>query len=76
MSGSNLQIRITDDLKRRLDKMPSRAKSDFVRQAIREKLRREEEARLDKQWIEALKKNPQDNKYLDDWVRAQAWSNK
>lgn len=41
--------------------------------AIEEKIRRESDRKRAEEWIEALKKNPEDLEYAEDWLRAEGW---
>lgn len=71
MTGINLQIRIPPELDRQLKKLAPKSKSAFVREAIEEKVRRETERRMEEHWIAALKKNPDQSEFDEDWHHAQ-----
>jgi metal-responsive CopG/Arc/MetJ family transcriptional regulator len=51
-------------------------RSEIVRQALREWLRRRSIARFEEEWIAALRKRPADRDDVDDWLGVQAWSKK
>ena len=81
MRKTNLQIRIPEDLDVEITALSPRSKSDFVRQAIQEKIEKERSQRLEDQWIKALgikalaKKSDQraEDNALEE---AQAWGSK
>lgn len=49
---------------------------DIIHEALRAWLKRNEIQIFERQWINALKKNPDDAKRVEDWLPAQAWSEK
>jgi hypothetical protein len=49
-------------------------RSEVVRQALREWLRRRSVERFEQEWIAALRKSPDDAARADDWLLSQAWS--
>ena len=51
-------------------------RSEVVRQALREWLRRRSVERFEQEWVAALQKSPDDPKRADDWLASQAWSAK
>ena len=72
MSKVNLQIRVPGEVVGRIESLgPS--KTEFVRQAIMEKIKRETDRQKVEQWIEALKKNPEDLKEAKKWMKAEKW---
>ncbi len=76
MPKTNLQVRITPEMSAKIDKIAPGSKSEFVREAIEEKIQRELFKKMEAQWIEALIKNPQDTKYDEDWLKAESWGPK
>lgn len=73
MSKVNLQIRVPDETVEQIEKIAGKSKSEFVREAIEEKIRRELDRRRVEEWIAALKKNPQDLEHAEDWLKAGSW---
>lgn len=51
-------------------------RSEVVRQALREWLRRRSVERFEQEWVAALQTNRDDPKRADDWLAAQAWGGK
>ncbi len=51
-------------------------RSDIVRQALREWLRRRSVERFEQEWIAALQKDPDNAKRADDWLSSQTWGGK
>jgi metal-responsive CopG/Arc/MetJ family transcriptional regulator len=51
-------------------------RSEVVRQALREWLRRRSVERFEQDWVAALQKSPDDPKRADDWLIAQSWGGK
>ena len=49
-------------------------RSEVVRQALREWLRRRSVDRFEREWVTALQKTPDDARRSDRWLAAQAWS--
>ena len=76
MTKSNLQVRITDGTRNRIARLSPRSTSAFVREAVEEKLRRELFLRMEKQWINALRKEPEDPREAARWLKAEAWGDK
>lgn len=76
MSKMNLQVRIAPEADAQIAQLTTRSKSEFVRQAIEEKIRRETFRRLEEQWIEAVKKNPENRKEAKAWLKAESWERK
>lgn len=72
MSKVNLQIRVPAEVIGRIESLAP-SKSEFVRQAILEKIKRDTDRRKEEQWIEALKKNPENMKEARKFIRAQKW---
>ena len=51
-------------------------RSEIVRQALREWLRRRSVERFEQEWIAALQKGPDNAKRADEWLPSQTWSGK
>ncbi len=75
MAKTNLQIRIPPEMGLQIERLEPKSKSDFVRQAIEEKIRREMFQRLEDQWISALKKYPEITE-SDTWLMSNEWGPK
>ena len=73
MAKVNLQIRLPEEIDSQIAKLAPKSKSDFVRQAVQEKVQREMFKKLEEQWIEALKKDPEDSKEAEVWIKAEHW---
>ncbi|MBI2346687.1 MAG: hypothetical protein HYV03_07410 [Deltaproteobacteria bacterium] len=73
MAKSNLQVRIPHETDAQIASLAPKSKSEFVRQAIREKLQRETFRRLETKWIAALKQHPEENTEAETWHAAEAW---
>lgn len=76
MHKTNLQIRITPEIDAQIGRFAPKSKSDFVRRAVEEKIRREADRQLETQWIAALKKHPEDSDEAEAWMKAEAWGDK
>ncbi len=63
-------------MEKEIDKFAPKSRSSFIREAIEEKIRRETNRKRVEKWIEALKKNPEDLRYAEDWVKAESWGPK
>lgn len=72
-SDFNLQVRIDSQTARKIDRFAVKSRSEFVREAILEKLRRENNLQKEKQWIQALEKFPQKKDEAADWLKAESW---
>lgn len=73
MRKTNVQVRIPSETDAQIEKLAPKSRSEFVRQAIEEKIRRETDRRLEEKWIEALKKRPEDPRDAEDWLKAESW---
>lgn len=73
MANTNLQIRIPETLNDKIMSLAPKSKSDFVREAIEEKINHEINRKLERQWIAAIKNGPEDIVGIDDWLRAESW---
>ena len=51
-------------------------RSEIVRQALRDWLRRHAVERFEKEWIVALQKHADEPERADQWLGVQAWSKK
>ena len=51
-------------------------RSEVVRQALREWLKRRSVERFEQEWVAALEKHADDPKRANDWLSAQAWGDK
>lgn len=49
-------------------------RSEVIRQALREWLRRRTVDRFEQDWIAALREKPDDGSRADDWLMTQTWS--
>lgn len=76
MTSLNLQIRIDSENIKEIDALASKSRSEFVRQAIVEKIEKEKTKKLEEQWIKALSKHSDTDKNLDEWLAAEAWEEK
>jgi hypothetical protein len=73
MKGVNLQIRISTETRRAIAALAPRSTSAFVRSAIEEKIRAERDRRLEKRWIDTLRRNPGGDRDDEAWFAAEAW---
>jgi metal-responsive CopG/Arc/MetJ family transcriptional regulator len=79
MSMKNVQITIDQTTLIAVDKAAAPLglkRSEVVRQALREWLRRRSVQRFEQDWIAALQKHPDDARRADEWVPGQAWGDK
>lgn len=76
MTKTNLQVRIPPELDRQIAKFSSESKSAFVRQAIEEKIQRENFERLEQAWIQALTGHPENTKETEIWLKAESWDSR
>lgn len=74
MQKSNLQIRIPEDLQEKLEGLVSISKSEFVRQAIEEKIQREKDRKMEEHWIHALSRSKNRRSEDPAWEKAQSWT--
>jgi metal-responsive CopG/Arc/MetJ family transcriptional regulator len=51
-------------------------RSEVVRQALREWLRRNAVQSFEQEWVKSLKKKPDTASRADDWAHIQSWSKK
>ena len=75
----NVQISIDPDTLREVDRAAKPLglkRSEIVRQALREWLRRRAVSRFEDEWISAARGRPDAAQEADDWLGVQAWSKK
>lgn len=75
----NVQISIDQETLAHVDRIGKPLglkRSEIVRQALREWLRRHTIHRFEEDWIAALRKRPAGADDADDWLGIQAWSKK
>lgn len=76
MTSYNLQIRLPMPLAKLLERVATHSKAEFVRQAIQEKIVREQARAQEKQWIRALAKQPDHTSDEQAWLTAEAWEDR
>ncbi len=76
MTKTNLQVRLPEEIDAEIDQVAPASKSEFVREAIVEKLHRERFRRMEAQWIAGLKKQDDTQDTDDAWVKAETWGKK
>lgn len=76
MTKTNLQIRIPEEIDKEINQMAPSSKSEFVREAIVEKLHRERFRRMEQQWISSLKRHGDSDEEDNAWVNAEVWGDK
>jgi metal-responsive CopG/Arc/MetJ family transcriptional regulator len=72
----NVQVTVDEATLRQVDRVAKPLglkRSEIVRQALREWLRRQAVERFEHDWIAMLEKRPDEAKRADDWLEAQAW---
>jgi metal-responsive CopG/Arc/MetJ family transcriptional regulator len=75
----NVQVTVDDETLRQVDRVSKSLglkRSEIVRQALRQWLRRQAVERFEDSWIAAVRKHPDDPARGDDWIGIQAWSRK
>ena len=75
----NVQISIDPETLAQVDRVAKPLglkRSEIVRQALREWLRRRSISRFEEEWIAALRDRPDTARDAEDWLGAQAWSKK
>ena len=75
----NVQITIDEDTLTRVDRIGKPLglkRSEVVRQALRDWLRRHAVQNFEQDWIAALQKAPDDAARAEEWKDIQAWSKK
>ena len=75
----NVQITIDEDTLTRVDRIGKPLglkRSEVVRQALRDWLRRHAVENFEQEWIAALQKEPDEAARAEEWRDIQAWSKK
>jgi metal-responsive CopG/Arc/MetJ family transcriptional regulator len=75
----NVQITIDEDTLTRVDRIGKPLglkRSEIVRQALRDWLRRQALENFEQDWIAALQKKPDAAARAEEWREIQAWSKK
>ena len=75
----NVQVTIDRETLAQVDRVAKPLglkRSEIVRQALREWLRRHAVTRFEEEWITALRNRPADRDDAEDWMPVQAWSKK
>jgi metal-responsive CopG/Arc/MetJ family transcriptional regulator len=73
----NVQISFDENLLDAVDRFATSAKisrSSIIREALRHWMREREIREFEEQWIESIKKNPDDSEDAEAWIKAQQWS--
>jgi metal-responsive CopG/Arc/MetJ family transcriptional regulator len=73
----NVQISIDEETLDHVDRAAAPlglSRSEVVRQALRQWLRRGTVQRFEEDWIASLRKEPDDATRTDDWLLADSWS--
>lgn len=60
----------------RLRKSVRLTRSEVIRQALRQWMRRRAIDTFESQWIDALKTNPDDPRRAGEWLQAQDWTSR
>jgi metal-responsive CopG/Arc/MetJ family transcriptional regulator len=79
MPVKNVQVTIDDETLARVDQVGKPLglnRSEIVRQALRQWLRRHAVEHFERQWIAALQERPDAPSRADDWIDAEAWGAK
>lgn len=75
----NVQITIDEDTLRQVDRLGKPLglnRSEIVRRALRDWLRRQAVESFEQEWIRALQKHPDDAARAEEWKDVQTWSKK
>ena len=75
----NVQITVDQDTLNQVDRIGKPLglkRSEIVRQALREWLKRHHVETFEREWIAGLQKNPDDAARANDWNEAQVWGKK
>jgi Arc/MetJ-type ribon-helix-helix transcriptional regulator len=73
MHKRNLQLRIPPEIDDQLNQLAPKSRSQFVREALVEKIQREKEKAMENKWIQALKRHPENINEAKRWLKAEAW---
>lgn len=75
----NVQITIDQETLTQVDRIGKPLglkRSEIVRQALRDWLRRHAVESFEQEWIAALRRKPDEAARAEDWIGIQAWSKK
>ena len=75
----NVQITIDQETLEQVDRIGKPLglkRSEIVRQALRDWLRRHAVQSFEQEWIASLRKQPDEAARAEDWIGIQAWSKK
>jgi metal-responsive CopG/Arc/MetJ family transcriptional regulator len=75
----NVQITLDEATLRQVDRVAKPLglkRSEIVRRALREWLQKHAVETFERDWIAAIKKNPDKPEHAEDWIEVQAWSRK
>ena len=75
----NVQITLDEATLRQVDRVAKPLglkRSEIVRRALREWLQKHAVESFERDWIDAIKKNPDRSERAEDWIEVQAWSKK
>lgn len=75
----NIQITVDPDTLSQVDRIGKPLglkRSEIVRQALRDWLRRRAVESFEHEWIAALRERPDDADRAEEWMSAQAWGRK
>ena len=75
----NVQITIDEETLKQVDQVGKPLglkRSEIVRQALREWLRRHAVMTFEREWINALERKPDEGNRAEDWITLQAWTKK
>lgn len=73
----NVQITVDEETLRQVDRMSKPLglkRSEIVRQALRQWLRRQAVESFEQEWIAALQKRPDEASRAEDWLESQTWT--
>lgn len=79
LTMKNVQITLDEETLERVDQAAQPLglnRSEIVRQALRQWLRRQAVESFERQWIAALQRKPDEAARADDWLEIQAWGKK
>ena len=75
----NVQITIDEETLTRVDRIGKPLglkRSEIVRQALRDWLRRHAVESFEQDWLSALQSKPDESARAEDWIGVQTWSQK
>jgi Arc/MetJ-type ribon-helix-helix transcriptional regulator len=73
MPNINVQVRLSPEIADQINSLAVKSKSEFLREAIREKIKKEWDKRLVEKWIIALQKKSDKDRYAIEWLKAESW---